>query len=97
MRREAEEASQNAMNDEPDKTITPTPWLGGMWSGSSDEVHSFVLRVCLDALPGGSGPARLQFHLEDVGAGLSWRLTDFDRIVERIRERVSAIEATAPS
>lgn len=85
------------MSDHRPSTVTAKPWFDGRWSSSSGEVHSFVLRVCLDGLPGGSGPARLQFHLEDVGAGLSWRLTDFDRIVERIRERVSAIEATAPS
>ena len=62
-----------------------------------DTIHSYVLRVRLDALPGGSGPARLQFHLEDVGAGLNWRLTNFDSIVDRLRERVSTIEATALS
>ncbi len=85
------------MSDTPNDTVTPPPLLGGMEAGSSDEVHSFVLRVRAGALPGGSGPARLQFHLEDVGARLNWRLTNFDSIVERLRERVSAIEATALS
>lgn len=59
-----------------------------------DETHSFVLRIHLHSRPGGE-PPRMRFLLEDVGAAQSWRLTDFNTIVERLRERVSAIEATA--
>lgn len=73
----------------------PHPPRGSQWSSASEELYSFVLRVRLAAPQRGGGPVRLQFHLEDVSAAQSWRLTDLNSVVEHLRERISAIEAMA--
>lgn len=60
-----------------------------------DDVHSFVLRVCLNPAPDGSGSARPQFKLEYVNQGTNQRLRSLDEVIKELTTRIELILHTS--
>jgi hypothetical protein len=53
-----------------------------------DDVHSFVLRISLDQLPGGQGTARPRFVLEHVNSRTVQRPRDLNATLAALESQV---------
>jgi hypothetical protein len=56
-----------------------------------DDVHSFVLRLYLNAVPGSRSPPRPQFHLENVNEGSNQRMQSLDEVILELTVQIEKI------
>jgi hypothetical protein len=56
-----------------------------------DEVHSFVLRICVDRSQRGNRRYRLRYQLENVNESSSRRFRNLDELLDQLRGEVKTI------